>query len=294
MGSDSWTVPMFRTHLSVILSLGITLAVGTSVVGGTSGSDVDRIHKHLFEDSGYNKNSLPLTSDGPVMLEIGVSLINMDLERQVMTATAWVRMRWNDYRLVWDPATFGGVDVIRVPGHQIWTPDIEVYNAANFGDSSFHDRMTRDTFLNLIYWNGTVLAVPAVPISAICAEAAVTLPETAPQSCNIKMGSWTYDGSHIQLTPYNSRATGEILDYIDLSEMRNSAWVITSQKNNVLKSNQYPGVPGVYYAMEYEFQIQKGYVYGKDADHEIENPELAESLAGIYSKYRAGDNMIQV
>jgi len=288
MGSDSWTVTMIRTHLSLILVLGTTLTAATS------GSDVDRIHEYLFEGNGYNKNSLPLPSDGPVNLEIGVSLINMDLERQVMTATAWVRMRWNDYRLVWDPATFGGVDVIRVPGHQIWTPDIEVYNAANFGDSSFHDRMTRDTFLNLIYFNGTILSVPAVPISAICAEADVTLPETAPQSCNIKMGSWTYDGSHIQLTPYNSRATEEILDYIDLSEMRNSAWVITSQKNNVLKSNHYPGLPDVYYAMEYEFHMQKAYVYDEDEDEAIENPELAESLAGIYSKYRAGNNMVQV
>jgi len=281
---------MIRTYLSLILILGVTLTAGSS------GQDVENLMGYMFRQ--YNKDVLPLDTDGPVNVEIGVSLINMNLASQVMSATAWVRMRWRDYRLFWEPSDHNGLDVIRVPGHMIWTPDLEVYNAGNFGDSSFHDRMGKDTFLHLVYYNGTVLSVPAVPISAICAEADITLPETAPQSCNIKMGSWTYDGDHIQLTPYNSRATNEVLDHIDLSEMRNSAWVITSQKNNVLKSNTYPGVPGVYYAMEYEFQMQKAYTtsYGEDEDDdevsETENPELPESLAGIYSRYRAGDNMV--
>merc|ERR1712002_1326019 len=283
MGSDSSTVTMLRTHLSLILILGVALAAGAS------GDDVGNLIQDLFRL--YNKNAIPLPDDGPVNVEIGVSLINMNLARQVMSATAWGRMRWNVYRLIWDPTDFGGLDVIRVPGHMIWTPDLEVYNAGNFGDSSFHDRMGKDTFLHLVYYNGTVLSVPAVPISAICAEADITLAESAPQSCNIKMGSWTYDGDHIKLTPYNSRATNEILDHIDLSEMRNSAYVVTSQKNNVLKSNTYPGVPGVYYAMEYEFQMQKAYTTSP-ADSEYENPELPESLAGIYSRYRAGDNMV--
>jgi len=274
---------MIRTYLSLILILGVTLTAGSS------GQDVENLMGYMFRQ--YNKDVLPLDTDGPVNVEIGVSLINMNLASQVMSATAWVRMRWTDYRLSWEPTDHNGLDVIRVPGHMIWTPDLEVYNAGNFGDSSFHDRMGKDTFLHLVYYNGTVLSVPAVPISAICAEADITLPETAPQSCNIKMGSWTYDGDHIKLTPYNSRATNEILDHIDLSEMRNSAWVITSQKNNVLKSNTYPGVPGVYYAMEYEFQMQKAYTTSP-ADIERENPELPESLAGIYSRYRAGDNMV--
>jgi len=301
MGSDSSTVTMLRTHLSLILILGVALAAGgtehrslrsqrSTVVSGASGDDVGNLIQDLFKL--YNKNAIPLPDDGPVNVEIGVSLINMNLARQVMSATAWVRMRWNDYRLIWDPTDFGGLDVIRVPGHMIWTPDLEVYNAGNFGDSSFHDRMGKDSFLHLIYWNGTVLSVPAVPISAICAEADMTLPETAAQSCNIKMGSWTYDGDHIKLTPYNSRATNEILDHIDLSEMRNSAWVITSQKNNVLKSNTYPGVPGIYYAMEYEFQMQKAYIYDDDEVNGIENPDLAETLSGIYYRYRHGDNMV--
>jgi len=284
MGSDSWTVTMLRTYLSLILILGVALTAGAS------GQDVENLLGYMFRQ--YNKEVLPLDTDGPVNVEIGVSLINMNLASQVMSATAWVRMRWTDYRLFWEPADHNGLDVIRVPGHMIWTPDLEVYNAGNFGDSSFHDRMGKDTFLHLVYYNGTVLSVPAVPISAICAEADITLPETAPQSCNIKMGSWTYDGDHIKLTPYNSRATNEILDHIDLSEMRNSAYVITSQKNNVLKSNTYPGVPGVYYAMEYEFQMQKAYTTSEDQVSETENPDLPESLAGIYSRYRAGDNMV--
>merc|ERR1712179_37666 len=227
MGSTIRTPVMLRSTLSLVLL--------TGVAASTGGSDIDSIYSHLFSDgSGYNKNTIPLPTDGPVNLEIGLSLINMDL---VMSATAWVWMRWTDYRLGWDPALFGGIEVIRVPGHVIWTPDIEVYNSADFGGSSFHDRMSRDTFLTLVYWNSTVLSVPAMPIEAICAEADISLPESSAQSCNVKIGSWTFDGHRIELTPYHSWGTRELLDHIDFSEMRNSAWVVTSQKDDVRKTN---------------------------------------------------------
>ena len=36
--------------------------------------------------------------------------------------------RWNDEILSWDPDEYGAVDVIRLPGEKIWTPDIILYN----------------------------------------------------------------------------------------------------------------------------------------------------------------------
>ena len=35
---------------------------------------------------------------------------------------------WFDYRLTWDPAEHGGIDVLRVRSSMLWLPDIVLYN----------------------------------------------------------------------------------------------------------------------------------------------------------------------
>lgn len=36
--------------------------------------------------------------------------------------------QWQDRKLVWNPAEWGGIKKIHVPSDQIWTPDILLYN----------------------------------------------------------------------------------------------------------------------------------------------------------------------
>ena len=35
---------------------------------------------------------------------------------------------WDDVFLQWDPAEYGGLEVLRLPCHKIWLPDIVLYN----------------------------------------------------------------------------------------------------------------------------------------------------------------------
>ena len=35
---------------------------------------------------------------------------------------------WFDYKLVWDPVEYGGVQQLHVPSDHIWRPDIVLYN----------------------------------------------------------------------------------------------------------------------------------------------------------------------
>ena len=35
---------------------------------------------------------------------------------------------WRDLKLQWDPADYGGVEVLYVPSDLIWLPDIVLYN----------------------------------------------------------------------------------------------------------------------------------------------------------------------
>jgi len=35
---------------------------------------------------------------------------------------------WHDYKLMWNPDDYGGVETLHVPSEHIWLPDIVLYN----------------------------------------------------------------------------------------------------------------------------------------------------------------------
>merc|ERR1719295_1417324 len=103
---------------------------------GSSREDQDPLHGDLRNRlfSGYDKNILPIQKlNTSVEIAVGVALIHIDsLEEGVLTASAWLRMVWNDYRLQWDQKKFGNVSVLRVYPNDLWLPDIELYNTKEY------------------------------------------------------------------------------------------------------------------------------------------------------------------
>ncbi len=51
-----------------------------------------------------------------------------NLRNQIMTTNMWIEQLWNDYKLMWNPEDYGGVDMLHVPSRHIWLPDIVLYN----------------------------------------------------------------------------------------------------------------------------------------------------------------------
>jgi Neurotransmitter-gated ion-channel ligand binding domain len=43
-------------------------------------------------------------------------------------AAQWVEQSWYDYKLRWNPAEYGNVQMLHVPSDHIWRPDIVLYN----------------------------------------------------------------------------------------------------------------------------------------------------------------------
>ena len=55
-------------------------------------------------------------------------MLFQNLKNQIMTTNLWVEQYWRDYKLQWDPAEYGGVNMLHVPSDHIWRPDIVLYN----------------------------------------------------------------------------------------------------------------------------------------------------------------------
>uniref|UniRef100_A0AC34QH06 Nicotinic acetylcholine receptor alpha subunit n=1 Tax=Panagrolaimus sp. JU765 TaxID=591449 RepID=A0AC34QH06_9BILA len=97
-------------------------------------------HKHaarLFEDllADYNKLVRPVDFNSDTLVvrfKLKLSqLLDVHEKNQIMTTNVWLQHVWTDHKLKWNPADYGGVDVLYVPSDLIWLPDIVLYNNAD-------------------------------------------------------------------------------------------------------------------------------------------------------------------
>uniref|UniRef100_UPI00398F158D neuronal acetylcholine receptor subunit alpha-3-like n=1 Tax=Pristiophorus japonicus TaxID=55135 RepID=UPI00398F158D len=114
-----------------------------------------------------------------------------------METNLWLKHIWNDYKLRWDPAEYGGIKFIRVPSEKIWRPDIVLYNNA---DGNFQvNAMTKI----MLAFDGTVTWIPPAIFKSSCRMDVTFFPFDY-QNCSMKFGSWTHDKAKIDLAMVGS------------------------------------------------------------------------------------------
>ncbi|XP_030232361.1 LOW QUALITY PROTEIN: neuronal acetylcholine receptor subunit alpha-3 [Gadus morhua] len=162
--------------------------------GGGCSEAEHRLFRKVFEK--YNQFIRPVENvSDPVVVQFEVSmsqLVKVDELNQIMKTNLWLRHIWNDYKLRWDPKSFGGVEFIRVPSSKIWKPDIVLYNNA-VGDFQVDEKTKA-----LLRYNGDVTWIPPAIFKSSC-KIDVTYFPFDYQNCTMKFGSWTYDKAKIDL-----------------------------------------------------------------------------------------------
>merc|ERR1712013_754703 len=226
---------LMKSGLVLMVVLGMALAKKENVFA--------RLIDDLFTDSGYEKDAIPMekpadkeSNVNAIDVGVGMSIIDMDYEPSgVLTTSTWFKAVWPDYRLKWDPDHYDGITNIKVPASRIWTPDLSAYNAADFGSGSFADRYAHSPTNAIIYNTGKVLWIPPIPMKVYCQNDLKISPDPSDNyalECSIKIGSWTYDGYHLNLTTYAGEA---------------------------LETKYYDCCKEPYVSMNYRFTIQKSY-----------------------------------
>ncbi|CRK89444.1 CLUMA_CG003190, isoform A [Clunio marinus] len=190
------------------------------VVNGAVAGNPDA--KRLYDDllSNYNKLVRPVVNTSDVLrvcIKLKLSqLIDVNLKNQIMTTNLWVEQSWYDYKLRWNPAEYGNVQMLHVPSDHIWRPDIVLYNNA---DGNFEVTLaTKAT----IYSGGLVEWKPPAIYKSSC-EIDVEYFPFDEQTCVLKFGSWTYDGFKVDLRHMDEKFGSNIVDVgVDLSEFYSS------------------------------------------------------------------------
>jgi len=270
-----------RTGLVLLMVLGLSLAKNDNVFS--------RLIDDLFADAGYEKDAIPMlkaadkdSNINAINVGVGMSIIDMNYDpSNILTANTWFKVTWQDYRLKWDPEQYGGIQNLKIPAYKLWIPDLSVYNSADYGSGSFYDRWANNPTNAIVYHTGKVLFIPPLPMKVHCQNERVAQNHSPDSNyaleCSIKIGSWTYDGHHLNLTTYD----GE--EYMELSDMtRNSRYVVTSQKGDALETKYYDCCVEPYMSMNYVFTIQKAFdiVDGKKVFNKT--PEDLDALFKMY------------
>lgn len=93
--------------------------------------------------------------------------------------------------LRWNTTEYGGVKDLRIPPHRIWKPDVLMYNSADEGfDGTYPTNV-------VVRSNGSCLYVPPGIFKSTC-KIDITWFPFDDQRCDMKFGSWTYDGFQVR------------------------------------------------------------------------------------------------
>ncbi|XP_072631713.1 neuronal acetylcholine receptor subunit alpha-5 isoform X2 [Canis lupus baileyi] len=153
----------------------------------------DSLFKDLFQD--YERWVRPVEHlNDKIKIKFGLALsqlVDVDEKNQLMTTNVWLKQEWTDVKLRWRPGDYGGIKVIRVPSDSLWTPDIVLFDNA---DGRFEGTSTKA----VVRYDGTVTWTPPANYKSSCTIDVTFFPFDV-QNCSMKFGSWTYDGSQVDI-----------------------------------------------------------------------------------------------
>ncbi|XP_037088901.1 neuronal acetylcholine receptor subunit alpha-9-like [Pollicipes pollicipes] len=170
------------------------------------------LHRYLFAN--YSTSIRPIASHTtPTTVEFEVSiynLIDLNEKNQVMTVNAEIIMKWNDSFLFWNPDNYAGIQDIRVPWKDIWTPDVVLYNSA---DSAYEWAIYNT--LAIVKSSGEVTMLSHAILRSSC-EINIRYYPFDQQLCVMSFSSWSQDITQIALV--TGPAQGDISAYVENPE----------------------------------------------------------------------------
>jgi hypothetical protein len=161
---------------------------------------VENLRRDLFTN--YSKNIRPVINyDDAVELRYGIEIVSLDyFDQKAESIELNLNMifRWTDEYLSWNLFEYG-IDYISVDKSEIWTPDVEMYNAG----SQPVDYDSRGAMK--LYFTGDVIWVRPIRYQFSCKLDLRRFPYDT-QTCTMLFGSWKFSKEFFNLEPFSELA----------------------------------------------------------------------------------------
>jgi len=237
---------------------------------GVQGDDspLSQLRQSIF--FGYDRNVMPQvngTDSDPLEVHLGLAPTWMDLDSNgVLEAIMWLRLTWSDYRLSWDPEDHENITVFRINPHELWKPDISLYNKQDLAHGILAaDPRSANTNVH-ISSNGNILWVVPVSHKVLCEGVTYSNWPWGTQSCNLSFGSWTHDASSYDLLFYGD------LEQMDLRQFGQYNQFKILKQEGLKEVKKYECCPNPYVKLIFMFSIKRKYVVDPDLGR-VDNPE---------------------
>ncbi|KAK3098816.1 hypothetical protein FSP39_023337 [Pinctada imbricata] len=202
------------------------------------------MYSMLFDN--YNAKLKPYCGNNdPIQLRLDMALrqiIDLDEPAQIIKLNIWLRMKWYDCRLQWNPSDYGNITFFVIHSKFIWIPDLTMYHSV--GD----EFVGISSFLATVYSDGTVYYNFPSIVENLCSLNVEKFPYDS-QSCKLVFGSWAYSGNDVSIVYKNP--------YGDLSMAEdNVEWTVESitARRHVL---YYPCCPEPYPDVTYYINMKR-------------------------------------
>ncbi|CAL8121932.1 unnamed protein product [Orchesella dallaii] len=173
-----------------------------------SETDTSRLRKDLL--TGYDKNSRPVQNHrDTTRVKVNFILKGLDLDerKSIFNMHAWTVLVWEDGHMKWDPKSYGNITRVHFSAHELWQPDLTVYNNA--------DKSEIDHFGNtrlIVYNSSHVVWVPPTKFQVPCQTDLRKWPYDQ-QTCSINVGSWAHDGTTLDILIPSNISTMDVTDF---------------------------------------------------------------------------------
>jgi len=155
------------------------------------------MERRLLNDlmKSYNKLERPVANESnAIQLKFGLALqqiIDVDEKNQIITTNVWLNLEWTDSNLKWNSSEYGNVEDIRMPPSMLWKPDILMYNSASeLFDGTYPTNV-------VVTSDGLCTYIPPGIFMSTC-KIDITWFPFDDQNCEMKFGSWTYNGFNVR------------------------------------------------------------------------------------------------
>lgn len=217
-----------------------------------------KLTKHLLIH--YQRLGIPSkNSSTATAATLGFTLLKLDLaiKQNRLDTVVWPKIGWQDDFLTWDPSEWGGVIQIRLPIDKIWAPDFTLFNSES-GHSLITAFVPTLPSEAIVYNTGYVFFVAQLNLRSICNANQSNGPQSpvvkrlfgaSEVSCNMKFGSWTYNGRELDV-----KNTAEKPDLSEYTE--NPCWKIVDAKVS-RHEKLYACCPEPYISIEMNIDLKK-------------------------------------
>ncbi|GAB6019004.1 hypothetical protein CHUAL_000637 [Chamberlinius hualienensis] len=150
-----------------------------------------------------------------------ISLRDLDEKTECLTIDAWLQMKWNDTRLSWNETTYGGLTSINLLSHEMWHPEIKLYNRVKLAEiDSQKDVSAKVQSTGEVEW-----ILPSTFTSA-CSMDLKFYPFDI-QKCILTFGPWNENAHDIDMELLRPDGTMEFADYFN----ENNQWEVVNNRS---------------------------------------------------------------